>query len=98
MLPEVFELLIQVHSGMHIVTVGLIDGSKVQRLNDSTGSKETVETIELEKTDIGFAIFKKTRVSSYYNNGQVTGSNTFVSKIAIPYSNISYMEFSDDEE
>lgn len=99
MIPEVFQLLMQVHEGMHIVTIGLLDGTCIERKHDTKGSSDTVITLSMEKQDIGYVTFKKYTCNSYINNqGQVTSKTEFTSILAIPYSNISYIEFSYDEE
>lgn len=99
MLQEIFELLMQVHEGMHIVTIGLLDGTAIQRKHDTKGSSDTVVTLSLESKDVGFVTFKKHTRNSYINNqGMITSETNFTSTLAIPYSNISYIEFSNDEE
>ncbi len=99
MIKEVFELLMQVHSGMHIACVGLMDGTKIERqIIDNMGNKETKITVELESTDVGFAIFKRKGRSSYSYNNVATMETNSVTKIAVPYANISYIEFTDEEE
>ena len=99
MLQEVFELLMKVHEGMHIVSIGLLDGTTIQRKHDTKGSSDTVVELKLEKMDVGYGTFSKHTCNSYINNqGQVTSQTDFHSVLAIPYSNISYVEFSNDEE
>ena len=99
MLQEVFELLMQVHEGMHIVTIGLLDGTAIQRAHTTKGSSDTVAELKLDKMDVGYVTFSKHTCNSYINNqGQVTSQTDFNSILAIPYSNISYVEFSYDEE
>lgn len=99
MLPEVFELLMQVHEGMNIVTIGLLDGTSIERIHDTKGSSDTVIKLTMEKMDVGYVTFKKHKRNSYINNqGMVTSETNFTSILAIPYSNISYIEFSEDEE
>lgn len=99
MLPEVFELLMQVHEGMHIVTIGLLDGTAIERKHDTRGSSDTVVELKMEKMDVGYVTFSKHTCNSYINNqGNVTSQTNFNSILAIPYSNISYIEFSHDEE
>lgn len=99
MLQEVFELLMQVHSGMKIACVGLLDGTKIERqIFDDEGNRETRITVELESMDVGFAIFKRKGRSSYIYNNVVTGETNNETKIAVPYSNISYIEFTNEED
>lgn len=99
MLQEVFELLMKVHEGMHIVSIGLLDGTTIQRKHDTKGSSDTVVELKMEKMDVGYVTFSKHTCNSYINNqGQVTSQTDFNSILAIPYSNISYVEFSYDEE
>ena len=98
MLQEVFELMMQVHSGMKIACVGLMDGTKIQRELINDGNRETRVNIELVSTDVGFAVFSRKSKSSYIYNDVVTGETSGATKLAVPYSNISYMEFTDEEE
>ncbi len=98
MLQEVFELMMSVHDGMKIACVGLMDGTKIQRELINDGNRETKVTIELETMDVGFAIFSRNNKSSYIYNDVVTGETSGATKIAVPYSNISYVEFTDEEE
>ena len=98
MLQEVFELMMQVHSGMKIACVGLMDGTKIQRELINDGNRETRVNIELVSTDVGFAVFSRKSKSSYIYNDVVTGETIGATKLAVPYSNISYMEFTDEEE
>ena len=58
MLQEVFELMMQVHSGMKIACVGLMDGTKIQRELINDGNRETRVNIELVSTDVGFADYR----------------------------------------
>ena len=47
MIKEVFELLMQVHSGMHIACVGLMDGTKIERqIIDDLGERGTGFALE----------------------------------------------------
>lgn len=99
MLQEVFELMMQVHEGMHIACIGLMDGTKIERqIIDDKGNKETKLTVELEKMDVGFATFRRVGKSSYSYNNVATNETSTESKIAIPYSNITYIEFTNEEE
>lgn len=98
MLQEVFELMMSVHDGMKIACVGLIDGTKIQRELINDGNRETRVAIELEAMDVGFAIFSRKSKSSYIYNDVVTGQTSGATKVAVPYSNISYVEFTDEEE
>lgn len=100
MLQEVFELMMQVHEGMKIACIGLMDGTKIQRqiIDSGNGSQETRITVELVSTDVGFAIFKRKRKSSYLNNGVATGETSSETRIAVPYANISFVEFTDEED
>ena len=98
MLQEVFELMMQVHDGMKIACIGLMDGTKIERQIIDDGNHETKVTIEFERTDVGFAIFKRKGRSSYIYNNMVTGETSSETKIAVPYSNISFMEFPDEED
>ena len=99
MLQEVFELLMKVHEGMHIVTIALLDGTAIHRAHTTKGSSDTVVELKLDKMDVGYVTFSKHTCNSYINNqGQITTQTNFNSILAIPYSNISYVEFSYDEE
>lgn len=98
MLQEVFELMMQVHDGMKIACIGLMDGTKIQRQIIDDGNHETKVTVELVSTDVGFAIFKRKGRSSYIYNDVVTGETSNETRIAVPYSNISFMEFTDEED
>ncbi|MGN0131672.1 MAG: hypothetical protein ACI4AA_04455 [Lachnospiraceae bacterium] len=98
MLQEVFELMMQVHDGMKIACIGLMDGTKIQRQIIDDGNHETKVTVELESTDVGFAIFKRKGRSSYIYNDVVTGETSNETKIAVPYSNISFMEFTNEDD
>lgn len=98
MLQEVFELMMQLHDGMKIACVGLMDGTKIERQIIDDGNHETKITVELESIDIGFAIFKRKGRSSYIYNNVVTGETSSETKIAVPYSNISFMEFTNEED
>lgn len=98
MLQEVFELMMQVHHGMKIACVGLMDGTKIQRELINDGNHETKISIELEATDVGFAVFCRKKKASYIYNDVVTGETSGQTKLAVPYSNISYVEFTDEED
>ena len=98
MLQEVFELMIQVNKDKKIACVGLTDGSKIERQLLNDGNHETKICVELENVDIGFATFSKKTKASYIYNDQITGETNKETTVAIPYSNISYMEFTDEED
>lgn len=98
MLQEVFELMMQVHDGMKIACVGLMDGTKIQRELINDGNRETKVNIELVSMDVGFAVFTRKSKASYIYNDVVTGETSGETKLAVPYSNISYVEFTDEEE
>ncbi|MCR5654308.1 MAG: hypothetical protein K6G07_01530 [Lachnospiraceae bacterium] len=96
MIKEVFELLMQVHEGMSIQSIGLIDGSKVEKSLVGDGAHQVQTTVKLHETDIGFAIFQKNIRSSYIYNDEITGETRKMTRVAIPYENITYMEFTDE--
>lgn len=98
MLQEVFELMMSVHEGMRIACVGLMDGTKIQHELINDGNRETKVAIELETMDVGFAIFSRKSKSSYIYNDVVTGETSGETRLAVPYSNISYVEFTSEEE
>ncbi len=103
MLREVFELMMQVHEELNIACVGLIDGSKIEKEQKEfgNGSRFTNITVKLESTDVGYCTFKKHITTSSVYNGQVQGQTQHETLVAVPYDNISYMEFtteSDDDD
>ena len=100
MIKEVFELLMQVHEDMEIACVGLMDGSSVKKeiLEFGNGSRVTDITVTLDSTDVGYAVFKKDIVTSSIYNGEVQGRTEHETKVAVPYENISYVEFAPREE
>lgn len=98
MLQEVFELMMQVHSEMKISCVGLMDGTKIKRELINDGNREVRVNIELVATDVGFAVFSRKSKASYIYNDVVTGQTSGATRLAVPYSNISYMEFTDEED
>lgn|GEM_PF-1956772 len=98
MIKEVFELLMQVHDGMSIQCIGLIDGTKVEKSITGDGAHQVQTTVKLHETDIGFAIFQKNIRSSYIYNDEVTGETRKMTRVAIPYENITYMEFTDEPD
>lgn len=98
MVREVFELLVQVNAGMHIACIGVNNGDRIERVVINENNRELITTIELDKTDIGFAVFKKKSHSSYIYNDIVTGEQFFESIVCIPYECITYVEFTKEEE
>ncbi|MCH5281330.1 MAG: hypothetical protein J1E61_07645 [Lachnospiraceae bacterium] len=98
MLQEVFELMMQVHQGMKISCVGLMDGTKIEKILTTESNRETKVDIELISNDVGFAVFSRKSHSSYIYNDVVTGETSKETRVAIPYSNISYVEFTSEKD
>ena len=57
MLEEVFDLIMKVHEGMHIVTIGLLDGTTIQRAHYTKGSSDTIVELTLNKKDVEYVSF-----------------------------------------